>query len=327
MRPLHEVSSDMRKVQLVSAGDASAQVLFEGLHARMMSFYNEESLRREYYEKAQVLNEVWRPGTYHWVLRSMATPGLSVLDLGCGSGHAFDNLRGRVVRYVGVDCSVAQIRKNQKEKLAAGGTDNGTFLASSLYDVGLPGDSFDIVFSLFVLEHLVWPRRFLRETVRLTRPGGLIVILCPSFRSAGRMPSLPHGGPGSLKEKVRRADLGGALRHVWSRLYWPQVVKRRYPSGRYPWLINLTPACLHEPWATDNDALYMVDRAECVAELSSLGADDITEQVLAAIAESPRHDEGLCFIVARKGYGGVRGDGESRLGPAVPDPGERSVPS
>ncbi len=267
----------------------------------MMRFYNEECGRRNYYEKAQTLNEVWNPGTYHWVLRSMMSPGLTVLDLGCGSGHAYDNLRECGVKYTGVDCSEPQIKNNQTEKVTARGARDATFLASSLYDVDLPEASFDVVFSLYVLEHLVWPQKFLREMVRLTRPGGMIVIVCPSFRSAGRMPSLPHGGPGSLKEKLRRADFGGALQHIFFRMYWPQMTSRRFPSDRHPWLINLTPACLNERWATDNDAVYMVDRAECIEELKRLGADDVTEYILSNAGERPGENGGTCFIAARKG--------------------------
>jgi 2-polyprenyl-3-methyl-5-hydroxy-6-metoxy-1,4-benzoquinol methylase len=292
--------SEMKKVELVSATDVSAQRLLEDLDARMMSFYNNEYERQNYFETAQALNEVWHPGTYHWVLRSMMSPGLSVLDLGCGSGHAYDNLKGCGVKYVGVDCSEPRITTNLKEKATSGRSGDVTFLVSSLYDVNLPGASFDVVFSLYVLEHLVWPHRFLREMVRLTRPGGMIIIVCPSFRRAGRMPSLPHGGPGSLKEKLSMAEIGSALQHIFFRLYWPYVINRRFPSDRYPWLINLTPACLSERWATDNDAVYMVDRPECVAELKMLGADDITAHILSTASERPGDHEGGCFIAARK---------------------------
>ncbi|HWR90759.1 MAG TPA: methyltransferase domain-containing protein, partial [Dissulfurispiraceae bacterium] len=267
------------------------------------SFYNEETLRLAYDEKAYILNEVWHPGTYHRVLRSMMSPGMSVLDLGCGSGHAFDNLRACGVKYTGVDCCTAQIMRNRARKVARAAED-GAFLASSLYDVALPDASFDVVFSLYVIEHLVWPQKFLREMVRLTRPGGMLVIICPSFRNAGRMPSLPHGGPGSLKEKLRRADFGGVIRHMYYRLYWPCMISHRFPAARHPWLINLTPACLDESWATDNDAVYMVDRAECIEELSGLGAEDVTERVLDAVAERPEHDESVCFIAAKKRTGG-----------------------
>jgi len=285
-----------RCTSLVSGSDPGVQPRLRELHERLWAAYNDRTEMKRYYEVAEAVNAHWHPWTFHGVIRSLASQGMSVLDFGCGSGHAWENLRETGVRYTGIDWSKAQIEENHTQFRGQ----PVDFLAASLYEVPAPTGSFDLVISLYVLEHVVWPRQMLAEMVRLTKPGGMVAILCPHYRSMARMPSLPHGGPGSLRDKLRRGDLDAAAKHVWMRWYWPRTVRRQYPNQEVPWLINVTPAFLQEGWSVDNDAVYFVDRPECVSELKRNGATDITEAVLARFPEKLRRDKHVCFIVAEK---------------------------
>jgi ubiquinone/menaquinone biosynthesis C-methylase UbiE len=87
----------------------------------------------------------------HQLIRDVITPGTNVLDLGCGSAHAFHNMRARGVSYVGVDWSARQIEENRRRFAGA----DAEFVSASLYRTGLPGEGFDCVFSTYVIEHLV----------------------------------------------------------------------------------------------------------------------------------------------------------------------------
>jgi len=285
-----------RRTSLVSGSDPSVQPRLRELDECMRSAYNDCTGMKRYYEVAEAVNAHWHPGSYHGVIRSLASQGMSVLDLGCGSGHAWENLRETGVRYTGIDWSKAQIEEN-RTRFRGQAVD---FLAASLYEVPMATGFFDLVISLYVLEHVVWPRQILAEMGRLTKPGGMMAILCPHYRRMARMPSLPHGGPGSLRDKLRRGDLGAAAKHVWMRWYWPHTIRSRYPNQEVPWLINMTPTFLQEEWSVDNDAVYFVDRPECVSELKRNGANDITEEVLARFPEKLRRDKRVCFIVAEK---------------------------
>lgn len=285
----------IKNVRLVSATDETVQPLLRELDDRLMLFYNGAQDIKGYFERAHAVNEVWRQDSPNWVLRTLVNPGDSVLDLGCGSGHAFENLKDIGIKYTGVDGSRNQVRENA---LCHSGA--ASFISSSLYDVPLPDCSFDLVFSLYVLEHLVWPHVFLGEMVRLARNGGLIVIICPLYRKFRRMPSLPFGGGGSLRSKLRTLNLWGAARHLFYRMYWSHKIGRQFLSGRFPWLINLTPSCLYEEWDTDKDAVYFVDGDECVNELGRLGAMDITDYSIAGSRHTLKLDKNTCFIIAEK---------------------------
>lgn len=48
------------------------------------------------------------------------------------------------------------------------------------YDIQLPDGSFDIVLCGQVLEHVPHPAKLIAEIARLIRPGGLVVLTCPS---------------------------------------------------------------------------------------------------------------------------------------------------
>jgi len=55
-----------------------------------------------------------------------------------------------------------------------------SFLYGDIYQPGLEDDSFDVVCSFQVLEHLHEPRRFAEEARRLLRPGGSCFISTPN---------------------------------------------------------------------------------------------------------------------------------------------------
>lgn len=54
-------------------------------------------------------------------------------------------------------------------------------------------ESFDFVFSVFVIEHSTDPSKFLNECSRILKPGGSLVILCPDFLGSGHMTSQRAG--------------------------------------------------------------------------------------------------------------------------------------
>jgi SAM-dependent methyltransferase len=281
----------------VSATDPAAQDALRELDRRMGEYYNSPAIDA-YYGLAQSFNEVWERGTPHAAIRDLVPAGAAVVDMGCGSGHSYANLRDRNVRYTGLDVSARQIEKNAERC----GPD-ATFVAASLYESGLPAGAFDVTFSTFVLEHLVWPHRFLDEVVRVTRPGGLIAIACPHFRPAGRMPSLRYGrSVATLGQRIKSGHLLAAARHYYLRnVRYPRLFAKQFGGGGHEFLINLRPTCLEGAYYPDNDAVYCVWRPEIVARLERLGARDVTAESLAGSGRQEQDFPGVCFVVARKG--------------------------
>jgi SAM-dependent methyltransferase len=88
---------------------------------------------------------------------------LEILDFGAGQSGIPDLLRERGHRVVAVD--VAPPLRPHPDRLTG-----------DLLELGLAADRFDLAFSFQVIEHLPEPRPYLEELLRLTRPGGLVLL-------------------------------------------------------------------------------------------------------------------------------------------------------
>ena len=97
-----------------------------------------------------------------------------LVDVGCGGGALWSRLRGRFEDYVGVDGLWFD-----------GFPSDGRLIRADL-DAGIPlrHGSADAVVSVETIEHLENPRAFIRELVRIARPGAPIVVTTPNQLSA-----------------------------------------------------------------------------------------------------------------------------------------------
>lgn len=104
------------------------------------------------------------------------TAGARVLDAGCGSGAVDDS----ILEIVGPDGSVVGMDAVKDHVEAAAlrfaGQPNASFRVGTLPETGLPDGSFDYVWSQYVFEYLRDPLAALHELVRVTRPGGKVVV-------------------------------------------------------------------------------------------------------------------------------------------------------
>jgi ubiquinone/menaquinone biosynthesis C-methylase UbiE len=109
-------------------------------------------------------------------------PGMSALDLGCGTGddaHRIAEVVGPSGRVLGVDVSEAMIEESRRRWSQAGSLLEfrvGDAHALALGDAGLDAARADRVF-----QHLAAPVEALRELVRVTRPGGRVVVSDPDW--------------------------------------------------------------------------------------------------------------------------------------------------
>ncbi|MFM7574347.1 MAG: class I SAM-dependent methyltransferase [Snowella sp.] len=109
---------------------------------------------------------------------SQLNSGGVLVDVGCGSGRLWSfvgdhavSLRDRVDRYFGVDVVRYEDLPDAIEFIPFD-LDSGK--------VSLADGSADIVCAVEVIGHLENPRSFVRELVRLAKPGGFVIVTTPN---------------------------------------------------------------------------------------------------------------------------------------------------
>lgn len=100
--------------------------------------------------------------------------GKSVLDVGCGTGHGTAALGESARRVVGID-------KSEDAIAFCRASSSGPNIEYRLADAASLelAESFDLVVSFQLVEHLPDPEDFVRRLKRVTAPGGTILISTP----------------------------------------------------------------------------------------------------------------------------------------------------
>jgi SAM-dependent methyltransferase len=116
----------------------------------------------------------WSAQAYRTFVTQHLPPHAALLDFGAGRGaqpqHSF---RGSVARAAGVDIDEAVLENSQLDeaKVMAPGT-----------PIPYADDTFDVVISANVLEHVAEPDFVFEEIRRVLRPGGIFVFQTPNKR-------------------------------------------------------------------------------------------------------------------------------------------------
>lgn len=101
-------------------------------------------------------------------------PSADCLDLGCGDGRTSGIwLRERARSYVGVDISKPGVARARALGLDARHIETAS-------ELPFADDSFDVVVSIEVLEHLFEPHLAADEMLRVLRPGGVTIVTVPN---------------------------------------------------------------------------------------------------------------------------------------------------
>lgn len=103
-------------------------------------------------------------------LLSVLQPGLSVLDVGCGSGTITKGIAKYAGKVTGIDRSEALIL------LAKEHAGNVTFLVGDIMDYS-PDEKFDIITTARTLQWIAHPGDVVKKMVTLLNPRGLLCVL------------------------------------------------------------------------------------------------------------------------------------------------------
>ncbi|MCY3018571.1 MAG: class I SAM-dependent methyltransferase [Planctomycetota bacterium] len=98
-------------------------------------------------------------------------PDSRVLDIGAGAGKANTYaLRGKCAEVVGIDLDPRVLENPLLDRGVVG----------NMMDTPFDGNSFDVAFSIYTLEHVTSPAAFVTELHRIIKPGGRFLALTPN---------------------------------------------------------------------------------------------------------------------------------------------------
>lgn len=125
-------------------------------------------------ERARQSHGVSCDAIYEMVARTIAAKhsiGGTLVDIGCGEGRLWSFVSSYITKYIGVDAVLYDTFPQTVE-----------FVNYNLDAGNIPlGDEVaDIVCAVETIEHLENPRAFMRELIRLTKPGGLVLVTTPN---------------------------------------------------------------------------------------------------------------------------------------------------
>lgn len=176
-----------------------------------------------------------------------------VLEVGCGDGQSKPEFEQHIkgTRYTGIDLNASVWQQRTR------------FVAGRANAIPFTDLAFDIVVSMYVIEHLVFPHHYLQEAWRVLKPGGLLFTIAPNFVDKV-MPSERLGFSfGSGSEKLKQGKMLDALM-TWydSRIRMRKFLHKRQQEmsrSTISFPILTTPRCLHlSGFTPDCDAVYPV---------------------------------------------------------------------
>ncbi len=154
-----------------------------------MNVITEEKLKKHYRDNYKYdVTRQFREGNFfeqYWIknriekIKKYITPSeKNILDLGCGTGEITKSIAKAFPDsdVVGIDISPWTIRKAKSYHLNA---KNVEFLVGDAFNLKFRKNTFDIVISTEVIEHLLSPELIFDEVSRVLKKNGLFIICVP----------------------------------------------------------------------------------------------------------------------------------------------------
>ena len=99
-----------------------------------------------------------------------------ILDAGCGEGYGSNLLAEVATKAIGIDISREAIR-HAREKYSR---ENLHYYVTDVVNMDFADNTFDVIVSFQVIEHLNNPLKFLKEIKRVLKKGGWAIISTPN---------------------------------------------------------------------------------------------------------------------------------------------------
>lgn len=238
----------------------------EHLERKLTAYYS--SNPESYYAQADCAaqNYTRKQQPFHCDLVSRIKRGDSLLEVGCGSAHLCRFVEAAGGHYAGMDHGEELLQQNRRR-----------FPNARFFSLGTPWPgSFDVVASLYTIEHVVDPPAYLETLWNLCRPGGLIAVISPDFIDGDSLPPSFYYGitPRRFRGKVATLSIRDAALHLLD-LFWvaPRWKRRARAQGAGRFWINLAPRIFAgADYSVDADAVHLPRLVDITSWLESRGA-------------------------------------------------------
>jgi ubiquinone/menaquinone biosynthesis C-methylase UbiE len=149
-------------------------------------------------------------------IQKKAKHNKNILDVGCGEGTRLSTLLPKNKKGVGVDISKQAIGKAKLKY------PRHKFVHTQDETLPFKDNSFDLIYTAFVLEHTKNPKKFIKEIVRVLDFKGELVIICPNYGAPNRR------SPNSKESPVKKL-LNGFFKDfsLNSNLNWTKVTPKK----------------------------------------------------------------------------------------------------
>ncbi|KAM3116123.1 class I SAM-dependent methyltransferase [Phormidesmis sp. 146-33] len=129
------------------------------------------------YAQLQQFDWYYMPDKWeHQIALSQLTKGQKILEIGTGSGHFVKRAIAAGLQAQGIDLNAVAVEAAQRQNLPVERLD----LEEA---VRLYANTFDAVCSFQVLEHVPNPDEFIRWSLELLKPGGMLIYCVPNSES------------------------------------------------------------------------------------------------------------------------------------------------
>jgi predicted O-methyltransferase YrrM len=247
-------------------------------------------------ERLRLLDQIAGPGTRELLTKLGLRAGWNAAEIGCGSGLVALWMAQRVApdgRVTAVDMSADQLRL-ARENAATAGLNNISFCHGDAAAGELLRNSFDLVYSRFLMCHVSDPLKALKDMRALLRVGGLLI--CEDYDAGGILCEPPRRAYARLAEIIRAMDakrgvdsnIGLKLPRLFREagLGTPEFVLRDNAylrgEGKRLWVLTLGEAAapIVEAGAAAADDLAAICR-----EMETIARDENTLVLVARVAQ------------------------------------------
>lgn len=272
----NQVMHVSRKLNWISSLMEDDQIVI--LEKKLADFYSGDA---HYFSEIDFTTDNWvNPSEcgYAEIVR-LAKQADSIAEIGCGSSNILKYYPELIAKYSGFDFSAELMKRN---KSIYPGAEFTSFAQPNIFPA--QDEAYDLVFSVFVIEHVVRPAVFLQECSRILKKGGTLVILCPDFLDQGRMTSQRSGySPGTSRTKLKQNKMIDAVVTLFdNRIRIPYLCKkykmRINESSKF--FINLNPVVFTDSFEPDVDAVYVTYKPEIISYLKPAFSEIRNDEVL-----------------------------------------------